>query len=944
MAEPDFVKIQEKWQKRWNEAKIFEADPDKRKKFFLNFPYPYINAYQHIGHLYTLMRVESFARYKRMKGFNVLFPQGWHVTGSPIVQAAKRVKAKEPKQLKIMEDMGFSEKDLPKFEDPKYWIDFFAPEYKKDYRSIGMSVDWRREFYTTDLNPRYDKFIRWQFRKLKEKNYVIKGKFPVVWDPKENVPVGDHDRTQGEGEVPQEFCLFKFPLEDGRNLMTATLRPDTIWGITNVYANPEAEYVEIETKGEKWIVGKPMIKKLRDQDWKVNEIGKANGKDLIGKKVTSFGGKKILVLPATFLDPNYGTGMVHSVPSDSADDLIALRDLQKDDKTIKKYGLGAEEVKAIEPIEIFETPEIGGNSAQYFLDKYGVKSQNERAKLENIKKELYKLTFTTSRLGKLYKKGFSKDLAGMEIPKAQQFIKKELLKQGKIELFYELTGKVVSRSLTECIVKIVSDQWFIDYDNEAWKRQAHKCLDKMQLFPEKARQQFEYVIDWLHAWACTRESGLGTRLPWDDKWLIESLSDSTIYMAYYTIVHLLNKIPEDQIDDALFDYVLLGKNSKIKVDKKKADEMRASFEYWYPVDFRNSGKDLIQNHLTFFIFNHVAIFPEKHWPKGIGTNGWVTVDGQKMSKSLGNMIPVREMVKTFGADASRFTILSGGESMDDPNWDTELARSMPLKFKQLIENYKEQYGKGVSDERPIDKWMDSRLNATIKEATEAMENTLFRTALQKIFFELPRNVKWYMRRCNNQPNKKLTQKIIETQLIMLTPFIPHTCEEAWEQIGKKGFISEQEWPGFEEKKILAKDPEENIRTALSDVNAVLKLAKLEKPKKIQFFVSAEWKYGLYELLRKKLGDTRNPKEVIAAVMATDLKKYSKEVMKIVPRIIKAGAVPDFTSQKEELQGIKDASEFLKAEFGAAINVEIAENTKEAKAGNAMPGKPAILVE
>ncbi|MEK6812997.1 MAG: class I tRNA ligase family protein, partial [Nanoarchaeota archaeon] len=191
----DFVKIEQKWQKKWKEAKIFEPQVDKKKKkFFLTFPYPYMNAFLHVGHMYTLSRVEVFARYKRMRGFNVLFPQGWHVTGSPIVNAAKRIKEREPKQLEIMNSLGFSGIEIKKFENPEYWIQYFPPEAKSDLQSLGLSIDWRREFFTSELNPYYDKFIQWQFRKLKEKNYVIKGKFPVVWCKKDNTIVQDHSR------------------------------------------------------------------------------------------------------------------------------------------------------------------------------------------------------------------------------------------------------------------------------------------------------------------------------------------------------------------------------------------------------------------------------------------------------------------------------------------------------------------------------------------------------------------------------------------------------------------------------------------------------------------------------------------------------------------------------------------------------------------------------
>jgi len=292
--EYDFKKIEKKWQKKWASERIFEPEVDKKKKkFFVSFPYPYVNLSPHIGHTYTSMRVEAFARYKRLRGFNVLFPQAWHATGSPIISAAERIKEKEPKQIELLKKEGFSNEEIKNFEDPKHWIKVFGKKWKESFESLGFSIDWRRNFITTSLNPHYDKFIRWQFRKLKDKDYVGKGKHPVVWDPKTNMPVGDHDRVKGEGEVPQEFYLFKFKLDDQRYIITATLRPDTSLGITNLYVNPNVEYVEVEVKGERWIVGEQIIDKLKNQDFNVKVKGKVKGKELIGKKVKFIFGDKL---------------------------------------------------------------------------------------------------------------------------------------------------------------------------------------------------------------------------------------------------------------------------------------------------------------------------------------------------------------------------------------------------------------------------------------------------------------------------------------------------------------------------------------------------------------------------------------------------------------------------------------------------------------------------
>src|SRR3990172_8126682 len=105
----NFRTIAKKWQKKWADAKLFEGDNDNRKKFFITFPYPYLNGYLHVGHTYTLMRCEALSRFKRMQGYNVLFPQGWHATGTPIDAAAKRVREKEQKQIDILKMMGFTD-------------------------------------------------------------------------------------------------------------------------------------------------------------------------------------------------------------------------------------------------------------------------------------------------------------------------------------------------------------------------------------------------------------------------------------------------------------------------------------------------------------------------------------------------------------------------------------------------------------------------------------------------------------------------------------------------------------------------------------------------------------------------------------------------------------------------------------------------------------------
>ncbi|MBN1502753.1 leucine--tRNA ligase [Candidatus Woesearchaeota archaeon] len=939
----NWKKIEEKWVKKWQEAKIFEYRPDKRKKSFVTFPYPYINLFPHIGHFYSLMRVETYARYRRMTDHNVLFAQAWHCTGSPIINAARRVSDGEEKQISTLRQMGFNEEQIEKFKEPKQWIKIFSKGWQDDLTDAGLSIDWRRNFITTSLNPHYSKFIEWQFRTLKKKGYVIKGKKPVIWCPRENMPIGDHSRVAGEGETPQEYTLLKFKFEDAY-IVCASLRPETIYGQTNLWVDPKVEYVKIRVDDkENWICSKECADKLKLQDKKVEEIGKVNGGEIIGKYAYAPGiDKELIILPSSFCNPDIGSGIVTSVPSDAPDDYMGLTDLQNSKEECEKYGLNWEDIKKIEVIPIIKTKEWGDMAGVKICLDRKIKNQKERAKLEEARKIIYKAGYHTGIMTKN-----SGGYAGMKVEVAKEKIKSKLIKEGRADVMYEPTGKVICRCLTEAKVKIVSDQWFLAYGNNEWKKLAHKCLNRMNLYPEKVRPQFDYVLDWLDDWACTHESetDLGTPLPWDKKWVIESLSDSTIYMAYYTISHKIKDIDIEKIDDNFFDYVFLGKNKdKSKVGKKLLEELREEFLYWYPMDFRNTGKDLIQNHMSFCIFNHTAIFPEKHWPESYGLNGWVTVDGQKMSKSLGNVIPVRVMVSEFGADASRFTVLSGGEGLDDANWDTELARAMKDKLTQLINFAGQYYNRGIYEKRTIDRWMLSQINLSIKDTTKCMEQTMFRSALQRAYFDMQRIMRWYLRRTAEKPNKEIMNKAIETQVLLLAPFIPFTGEEVWSTIGKKGFICGASWPKYD-KNAVDKELdvlEKTIENVVYDINEVLKLIKIKKPKQVKLIVSENWKYELYKMLQKQ--PSREFKDLMQAAMRRDeFKKHSKEIAQILQKIMKAGkSVEDVASQEKEYTALVEARDFISSNFSRVdVVVEKGEKSKERKRG--MPGKPGIVV-
>ncbi len=814
----NFKQIEKKWQKKWEEKKIFEVDANpKQKKFFINFPYPYINAYLHLGHGFSSIRVDVMARFKRMRGFNVLFPQGWHCTGTPVWAASKRIKENEPKQIQIMKSMGFSDKEIKLFSEPKHWINVFVPAAREDFARIGNSVDWRRSFITTDLNSRYDKFIKWQFRKLKGGGYIIKGKHPVVWCPKDSMPVGDHDRVEGEGFTTQDFIWIKFRMRGSDLiLMAGTTRPDALYGQTHLWIDPNGNYVIVKVKNEKWVVGKEAVGKIKNQyDDKIEIIGSIKPKELIGKWVRGPLSKHdIYTVPAWFIKSNIGSGIVYSALEDPVD-LFELKKIHSNMKVLDEFNLDKNIVSKLHPISIITIPGMGNNLGEEIGKEFKISSPNEKEKVEDAKSELNKRVFRKGIMNKN-----CGECAGMSIPECQKLLKKTLVKNSDAVMFYELEGRVVCRCLTPSIVKVVSDQWFLKYGDNKWKKKVHKELNRMKLYPELVRQQFNHVIDWLNDWACTHHQGMGTKLPWDEKWVIESLSDSTIYMAYYTIAHLIKEYPEKKIDDKFFDFVFLGKGK----GDKKMQKMRKEFEYWYPFDIRSSGKDLVQNHLSFCLFNHAAIFPEKYWPKGFGVNGWLLIEGDKMSKSKGNFYTVRQMLEKYPADVIRAGLMLGGEAMDDPNFDFSNAENLKQKLQQWHDFAMNNYKKTAKRElNQSDRIFLSYMNRILKEGTDAMENMLFRTAFDKLFYQMQKTLKDYINR--GKVNQSILNEFIEIQTKIISPFAPFTTEELWHEIGNKTFISLEKWPVADEKKIDKKFEEQEKATdsLINDINNVLRI-------------------------------------------------------------------------------------------------------------------------
>ena len=183
------------------------------------------------------------------------------------------------------------------------------------------------------------------------------------------------------------------------------------------------------------------------------------------------------------------------------------------------------------PKPIISTPNYGDLCAVKAVQDLKIKSQKDKKELADAKDAVYKEGYYNGKM-------IVGEFTGKPVLEAKPLLRQLLISSNQAFVYCEPDGLVISRSGDECVVTL-ADQWCMNYGEESWKKLAAECLAGMDTYGSESRNAFEKTLDWLGQWACSRKFGLGSRLPWDPQWLIESLSDSTIYMAYYTVAHHL---------------------------------------------------------------------------------------------------------------------------------------------------------------------------------------------------------------------------------------------------------------------------------------------------------------------------------------------------------------------------------------------------------------------
>ncbi|MGC8656615.1 MAG: leucine--tRNA ligase [Thermoplasmata archaeon] len=917
MEDYDWVQVEKKWQDRW-QRHTKNMDYSKPKYYGI-FAYPSPSSFLHIGQMRGFTLLDIYLRLKRMQGYNTYFPAGTHSTGIPSYGFVKKLKEGNAYLLESLKEYGASAEEIEKLKNsPEYAAYYLGESYKKSWKAFGLLID--EESYAITISPQYKKFIEWQFKKLKEKGFLIQKPHyapycpscgPVAVDPSES------DLSKGGNAETIEYTMIFFHDEKGTIYPAATLRPETIFGVTNLWINEKESYVKIKVDNDLMVIAEKSIDKFIYQ-YNAQEIEKVSAVDILEQSIVNpITKNKIPVYTSSFVDPSIGTGIVMSVPAHAPYDYAA----------ILSSNLSIQPIPLIKVEGSKEKMYANNMPAVDAIKEWGIKGIAD-PRLEELTKLIYKKEFHEGTM-----LDNCMEYSGKPVRIAKEEITKSLYSMKLGSPLYEFSEEVICRCGKNVIIKKIENQWFIKYSDKEIKEKTKKHIMGMEIHPEEYKQEFSEIIDWYEDRACTRKGHwLGTALPFDNSWIIEPIADSTLYPAFYIVSRYYNegKLSIEDLTDDFFDAVFYGKDYHGK--NQYIPEIRKAFQYWYPLDINVGGKEHKRVHFPVFMMMHTMMFDEPLWPRGIMVNWWVTQKGgEKISKSKGGNLPfVLKAPMIYSSDALRM-FYSSVSTYTDLEWNEDEVLIYKNRLQRLW-NIIKSPNNIAKEEKYIDQWLDYISKYTMKSAFQAINNMDFRVAMQIIYYQFPSYIEWYLARGGN--NDVVYNKAIESLIKMMYPITPHIAEELWNNKHSTMLIEETYVDTAIEENPKIIQGEEFIKDIIEDIQALLNIIKKE-PQNISIVVSPEWKNSIYEKIKNSnmtnIGDFI--KEYISK--GGGKKNASKSIMTMVD-IARSGKV-----LIDEMFLLNDAKQMIEKKFNTKVSVSIEEIASKKEA---LPLKPAIYIE
>lgn len=789
----NFTEIEEKWQKYWDENKTFKtpdiSDLDLSKpKYYVLDMLPYTSGDgMHVGHPEGYTATDIIARYKRMKGFNVMHPLGWDAFGLPTEQYA--IKTGIHPKIRTAESVD---------------------RFRNQLKSLGLSYDWDREVDTSDEN--YFKWTQWIFLKIfnsyydeaenkakpiselkipeglseREKYVFINSQrlaylanVPVNWSPElgtvlsnEEVPeqvekgftvvrknmrqwnlritkyaerlLNDLDKLDWPNNVKElqrnwigksigatiKFKVKSSKLKDQKFIEIFTTRPDTVFGSTYIVLAPDHPLVKEITTDENSDKIKSYLEKTeRKSDMERTELSKdKTGEDTGSFAINPVNGKKMPVYVADYVLISYGTGAIMGVPGHD----------ERDNEFAKKYKL--EIIPVVKPLDYseFETKQFE----------------------ERVRNGEECFSGTGISINSDFLNGFSSNDA---IEKMIEWL--EINGKGKRTVSYKLRDWLFSRQ------RFWGEPFpIIHTDSDTFKQidESELPLTLPDVTNYKPSGTGESPLANVETWLNTTDKETGKNARRETNTMPQWAGSCWYYLRY------------------------LDPNNEKEFCNPEIEK------FWMPVDLYIGGAEHSVLHLIYARFWYKILYDlgyvshEEPFGKLFNQGMILGEDGVKMSKSRGNVINPDDVIKNFGADSMRLFEMFMGPLEATKPWSTKgiegLNRFLNRVWRLTIDENTGALKSNIGEEKLDDK-ARKLLNKTIKKVTDDIEDNdmKFNTAISYLMVMVNEMYKM----------EKIHKSLLENFILLLSPFAPHISEEIWEKLGNEKSIQFARWPEYD---------------------------------------------------------------------------------------------------------------------------------------------------
>ncbi|ADB62527.1 leucyl-tRNA synthetase [Haloterrigena turkmenica DSM 5511] len=875
----DHATVERRWQEAWDEEDAYRTPDDVEDPTYVLGMYPYPSGKLHMGHVRNYTITDAYARFRRMQGDEVLHPMGWDAFGLPAENAAK-------------------ERDT----NPRDWTFDCIETMTEQMESMGFGYDWEREI--TTCTPEYYQWNQWLFSRFLEEDLVERRDAEVNWCPHCETVLADE---QVEGEA--ELCWRCDTPVEQRELEQWFLK------ITE-YAD---ELLEAIDDLEGW----PNSVRQMQRNWIGRQYGSEVDFDIEGHgPVTAFTTRIDTIHGATFfaLAPDHP---ISEALAEEDEDIRRFIEEEADPDGDEPNGV-ATGLTATNPVTGEEIPVY---VADFVLSDVGtgalmaVPGHDERDHVFAEKKgldivpviapepeeggepeapDVEEAAYTED--GVLINSG---DYSGLDSETARERLTEDT--EGAEEATqYQLRDWGISRQRywgTPIPVIHCEDCGPVTVPEE-------DLPVELPEFINTTGNPLDAAEEWKQT-TCPDCGGPAER----ETDTMDTFVDSSWYFLRYV---------SPGLEDAPFDL-------------ERAND-------WMPVDQYVGGIEHAVMHLLYSrFFTKVLADHEGLEHREPFTNllaqGMVQLEGEKMSKSKGNVVSPQRIVEEYGADTARLFMMQAAQPERDFDWSEEGVRSTNAflaRLKGMVEDYVSDEPAG--DDDAVASYVDSEIDATIALATDEYDDLTFNKALRETQ-DLVRTLRQYAD--YTEPHAETYERGLSAVVRLLAPVAPHLAEELWDELGNDGLVADASWPAAEVDRDHVTKRRRLVENTREDIRDIVEVAGIEDPKAIDVVVAPDWKYDALEIAIES--DAGN---LIGELMQESHIREQGDAAADYGQDLQAEreALSMTLSPEAEYAALESAAWLIEREFEAPVTVVGADEADEGALANAEPGRPAIEIE